>query len=119
MNNPPMAMQAEMKKRIQLMLLVTCFYVPVFLLCGLRLAVLGLLLGTAVSIFNYWLVAKDPWEKTFNPLLKRYLARMILDGILVIGTGLIHVQLVLGAVAGLTLEMQTYLLAAFPVIFRR
>ena len=113
-----MTTQAEFKKRVQLMLLLTCLFALVFLLCGLRLAVAGLLLGAAVSIFNYRLVAKKPWDKT-SPLMKRYLARMLLDGLVVIATGLLHVQLLLGAAAGLTLEMQTYLLVAFPAIFRK
>lgn len=101
------------------MLLLACIIALVFIISGYPLAVIGLLVGTGVSIFNYWLVSKDPWEKTFNPLLKRYLVRMLLSGIVLIGTALVDIRLLFGAVAGLTLEMQTYLLDVVQVIFHR
>lgn len=112
-----MTTQAEIKKRVQRMLLLTCLFALAFLLGGFPLAVLGLVLGAAVSIFNYWLVVKGPWEQA-GALLKRYLARIVLDGVVVIVTGLLDLQLLFGAVGGLTLEMQTYLLDAFMAIFR-
>lgn len=101
------------------MLLLAFFIALVLLILGYRFAVIGLFIGTGVSTFNYWLVSRDPWEKTFNPLLKRYLARMLLSGAVVVGTALVDIRLLFGAVAGLTLEMQTYLLDVFQVIFRR
>lgn len=101
------------------MLLLAGLIALVLMILSYHVAVIGLLIGTGVSIFNFWLVSKDPWEKTFNPLMKRYLVRVLLSGIVVLGTGLADIRLLFGALAGLTLEMQSYLLDVFQVIFRR
>ncbi|MEW6624185.1 MAG: ATP synthase subunit I [Bacillota bacterium] len=87
----------------------------VALITGYTQLALGITTGTAVGIFNYWLMTdalkkgKEMENKQANRLfLMRYLLRMVISVAALVAAMQVGVQFVLGALAGLFLHLATY-----------
>lgn len=87
-------------------------------------AALGLTIGALAGIFNYWLVTADTVitknkNGTDKNPLGGYLIRLIMAGTIITVAGIIDTGILLGALFGLTLEMQTYLWDAIKLMRRK
>lgn len=110
MIEPPMTNPAGQKNRIKLMIFETALIAVVLIILKYYWAVLGLGLGAVAGIINFLMVSK---AEALNSLLKRYLLRMITAGAVILAAAFVDTSMVFGALAGLTMEMQTYLWDAF------
>lgn len=116
MSNSSMITKREALKRTKYMFVEAGLLIVVFFFFGYYLFILGLAIGTGAGVLNYWLVTKavlrgaeNPETATHSKLMKRYLWRLVIAGTVIVGSALVDIGLLMGAVVGLTLEMQTYL----------
>lgn len=107
--------QAANINRIKFIIVETVFLAVVLLIFTRYWVVLGLLAGALISIVNFRLVSR---ATALNGLLKRYLLRMLIAGGVLVAAAFIETGLLLGALVGLTMEMQTYLWDAAKELWR-
>lgn len=101
MTNP-----AEYRNRIKLIVVETALIAVVLIILGYHWAAVGLGLGAVVSIANFLMLSK---ATSLNSVMKRHLLRMLVAAALIVAAGFVDTGMVLGALVGLTMEMQTYL----------
>jgi hypothetical protein len=106
MIEPPMTNPAGQGNRIKLMIIETALIAVVLIIFKYHWAALGLGLGAVVSIFNFLMVSR---AEALNSLLKRYMLRMLTAGAVIMAAAFVNTGMIFGALAGLTMEMQTYL----------
>lgn len=111
------------KKRIKWMAIEAVIVLLLFLALKLNWAALGLAVGALVSIFNFCLVTGKTFitqrkDETLRNPLGGYLIRLMVDGTILVVASLINPGMLLGALFGLTLEMQTYFLDAITLVFK-
>jgi len=101
-----MTNQAINQNRIKWIILEAALIAVVLVFFGRYWAALGVGVGALFSIINYRMVSE---ATALNSLMKRYLLRMLLAGGVLVAAGFIDTGMLLGALVGLTMEMQTYL----------
>lgn len=106
MIEPPMTNPAEYVNRIKFILIEAAIIGVVLVVFSKYWAALGVALGAAISVANFILVSK---ASALNSMMKRYLLRLLIAGAAIVLCALIDTGMVLGALVGLTMEMQTYL----------